>query len=193
MKYYVVKKGNKPGIYNTWDECKAQIEGFNGAIYKSFSSLDDANNYFNDIEVKKVFDKPTAYVDGSFNEKTGEYSFGCVFLYNKKEYHFKKKFSKDELSSMRNVAGEIKGAGFIIQYCLNRNIKELVIYHDYEGIAKWYNLEWQAKLYGTQKYQQFAVENKDNIKVSFVKVKSHTNDKYNDLADLLAKEALDLR
>lgn len=25
MKYYAVKKGKIPGIYLTWDECKAQV------------------------------------------------------------------------------------------------------------------------------------------------------------------------
>ncbi len=36
QKYYVVWKGNKPGIYTSWDECKKQITGFIGAVYKSF-------------------------------------------------------------------------------------------------------------------------------------------------------------
>ena len=94
---------------------------------------------------------------------------------------------------MRNVAGEIKGAGFIIQYCLNRGIKELTIYHDYEGISKWYQNEWKANLYGTKKYQEFSSEAKDKIDVKFVKVKSHSNDHYNDIADKLAKEALGIR
>ena len=35
---YVVKVGRKPGIYATWAECKAQVDGFNGAVYKAFPS-----------------------------------------------------------------------------------------------------------------------------------------------------------
>ncbi|MFC1731198.1 viroplasmin family protein [candidate division KSB1 bacterium] len=35
-KFYVVWKGLKPGIYESWDDCQAQIKGFTGAIYKSF-------------------------------------------------------------------------------------------------------------------------------------------------------------
>ncbi len=38
-KYYVVWQGNKPGIYNTWLECEAQIRGVAGARYKSYESL----------------------------------------------------------------------------------------------------------------------------------------------------------
>ena len=190
MKYYAVKVGVKPGIYTSWDECKEQVLNFENAAYKSFSSLEEAELYLKGEA--KVIDSstPKAYVDGSFNEKTNEYSFGVVLLIDGKEMHFKKNFASDELSTMRNVAGEIKGAGFIILYCLNRGINKLVIYHDYEGISKWYQNEWKANLYGTKKYQEFANEVCDKIDVSFVKVKGHSNDHYNDLADKLAKEAL---
>ena len=41
-KYYVVWKGAKPGIYETWAECQAQIQGFPGAAYKSFESKSEA-------------------------------------------------------------------------------------------------------------------------------------------------------
>jgi len=36
MKFYAVHRGVKPGIYATWDECKKQVDGFNGPIYKKF-------------------------------------------------------------------------------------------------------------------------------------------------------------
>nr|NQU89079.1 viroplasmin family protein [Bacteroidota bacterium] len=35
-KFYVVWKGVKPGIYNTWAECQQQIKGFEEARYMSF-------------------------------------------------------------------------------------------------------------------------------------------------------------
>lgn len=41
-KYYVVWKGAKPGIYESWPECQAQIQGFPGAAYKSFESKSEA-------------------------------------------------------------------------------------------------------------------------------------------------------
>ena len=41
-KHYVVWKGAIPGVYSTWDECKAQVFGYEGAQYKSFSSLEEA-------------------------------------------------------------------------------------------------------------------------------------------------------
>lgn len=44
-KYYAVQVGRIPGIYGTWDECKAQTEGVSGAKYKSFPSLEEAERY----------------------------------------------------------------------------------------------------------------------------------------------------
>ena len=45
VKFYAVRNGVKPGIYNTWDDCKAQVSGYSGAEYKSFSTLKEAQAY----------------------------------------------------------------------------------------------------------------------------------------------------
>lgn len=42
QKYYVVWQGKRPGLYLSWDECKAQVVGVQGAQYKSFDTLQDA-------------------------------------------------------------------------------------------------------------------------------------------------------
>lgn len=41
-KYYTVWKGHHTGVFEKWDDCKAQIKDFKGAIYKSFDSFDAA-------------------------------------------------------------------------------------------------------------------------------------------------------
>lgn len=46
-RYYVVWKGKNPGIYDTWESCKAQITGSKGAQYMSFASLKEAELAFN--------------------------------------------------------------------------------------------------------------------------------------------------
>ncbi len=46
-KFYVVWKGKTPGIYDTWNDCKAQISGFEGAIYKSFPTKEIAEIAYN--------------------------------------------------------------------------------------------------------------------------------------------------
>ena len=44
-KVYAVAKGRTPGIYKSWDECKAQTAGFSGAIFKSFKTRDEAQAF----------------------------------------------------------------------------------------------------------------------------------------------------
>ena len=41
-KYYVVWVGRRPGVYATWDECRAQVDGFGGALFRSFASPEAA-------------------------------------------------------------------------------------------------------------------------------------------------------
>lgn len=45
-KFYVVWKGVDPGIYEVWNECQAQIKGYEGAIYKSFDSREEAEQAY---------------------------------------------------------------------------------------------------------------------------------------------------
>lgn len=47
-KYYVVWKGREPGVYDNWQDCKAQIEGFVGAKYKGFTSQSEALRAYED-------------------------------------------------------------------------------------------------------------------------------------------------
>lgn len=46
-KFYTVWKGKKPGIYDSWKDCKSAITGYKGAQYKSFSSFELAKKAFN--------------------------------------------------------------------------------------------------------------------------------------------------
>lgn len=46
-KFYTVWKGKRPGIYDTWKDCKAAIDGFKGAQYKSFTSFAEAKKAYN--------------------------------------------------------------------------------------------------------------------------------------------------
>lgn len=43
--YYVVHKGKIPGIYKTWNDCKKQVDKFDGAIFKKFTNKTDAETF----------------------------------------------------------------------------------------------------------------------------------------------------
>lgn len=45
-KYYVVWRGRTPGIYDSWPKCQAEVNGFKGALYKSFPSYVEAKEAY---------------------------------------------------------------------------------------------------------------------------------------------------
>ena len=54
-KFYVVWVGKKPGIYTSWDKCKKQVEGVEGAKYKGFPTEDLAKSAFHDNFEKYIY------------------------------------------------------------------------------------------------------------------------------------------
>ncbi len=45
-KFYVVWVGKTPGIYTSWNDCKAQVDGVPGAKYKSYPSRAEAEKAY---------------------------------------------------------------------------------------------------------------------------------------------------
>lgn len=45
-KFYVVWQGLSPGIYDSWEECEAQVKGVNGARFKAFPDIESATAAF---------------------------------------------------------------------------------------------------------------------------------------------------
>ena len=191
MKYYAIKDETHKVITETWEEALSIIKECKAPKYKSFSIKEEALAYLNDEEYSDGVTEPKAYIDGSFNSKTSVYGFGAILIIDNKEYIFKKGYEEiDEYTENRNVAGEIKAAGFIINYAFKQGIKRLHIFYDYQGIESWYTKEWKANTKIAQEYAKFSDNMNGKIEVVFHKVKSHTNNKYNDKVDKLAKEAV---
>lgn len=198
-KYYAVKiglEGRK--IYDSWEECERNVKGFPGAQFKSFKSLEEAEQFVGGVtlnqmtdEVKPLSNGVVAYVDGSFNKNTYNYGSGAVILHNGEIIDKISENGNDPaLTSMRNVAGEIKACEYAIKRIMELGYKEVDIYYDYMGIEMWANGKWQTNIGGTKAYKEFINECRHNkIVINFHKVKAHSNDEYNDMADELAKEA----
>lgn len=198
VKYYAVQRGRSTGVFFSWAECQKQVTGFPGAVFKSFLTIEEAEafakggNIVSDKEVllEKDPDALIAYVDGSYHNGTGEFSYGMVLLDGGLEKRFYQKFTDAELAAMRNVAGEIKGAEAAMRYAVEQGYGKLYIFHDYEGIAKWCQGVWKTNKEGTKAYKAYFDSIQDKLQVVFVKVAAHTGDKYNEMADQLAKQAL---
>jgi Ribonuclease HI len=141
-------------------------------------------------ETTPKVEKITAYVDGSYNVATKEYSYGAVIFVGDKKECFSEKFNDPELATMRNVAGELEGSMKAMRYAVEAGAKELDIFYDYEGIEKWCTGAWKTNKDGTKAYKAFYEKISQKVKVNFHKVKGHSGDRYNDEADVLAKAAL---
>lgn len=202
-KVYAVRKGRETGLFYSWPVCQEQIKGYSGAEYKSFKTEQEARSYLaggaSGVQLTSIAaieptpDTMLAYVDGSYNAATQEYSAGVVVLWQGREVTFSEKADDPRLKSMRNVAGEIMGAQIAMKYALEQQASAVIIYHDYEGVEKWCTKAWEAKQDGTKQYKAYYEQAARQLDIRFVKVKAHSGDQYNEQADRLAKDALGLK
>ena len=132
-----------------------------------------------------------AYTDGSYDALTKAFSCGVVLLTPNGRFFMNEKYSaNDNNTETRNVAGELKGAELAIRYAMLNGYRRIRIYHDYEGVAAWAAGEWQAKSEVAKVYVDFIGKASSKIEIQFQKVAAHTGNKYNEIADKLAKSAL---
>jgi len=193
MKYYAVKNGRVPGIYNSWAECQKQIHGFKNASYKSFTSRKEAEEFISDKkEIPQMEHGLIAYVDGSFNAKKKVYGYGAVLIDGQQVIKcLYGHGDNEECISSRNVAGEILGALAAVKYAVEHpEYDGVVIYYDYMGIEKWAIGEWKANKKLTQYYADKMAKYRKQLPIVFMKVEAHTGDFYNEQADQLAKKAV---
>lgn len=131
------------------------------------------------------------YVDGSYSDIKKVASYGIVYVLDDTIIATEKGIT-DKYIDTRNVVGELTAASRAIIYAINNNYRDVNIHYDYEGIEKWVTGEWATKKECTANYKKFINDNKlkYNLNINFIKVKGHSGNKYNDIADMLAKEAL---
>ncbi|MGM0216560.1 ribonuclease H1 domain-containing protein [Enterococcus sp. AZ109] len=188
-KFYAIRIGRKPGVYNTWGEAQKQVSGFKGAIFKSFPTKEEAESFVN----MSTKDTPTlpneyqAYVDGSFNKGRQQYGSGVVILKGDQIIEELSFGGNDpKYVSSYQIAGEVFACIEAVKWAKANDVKKIKIYYDYQGIASWAEKQWAANAPIAQAYVALFDELAKDVTVQFVKVKGHSGDKLNDLADELA-------
>ena len=83
MRYYAIAKGVNIGIFNTWEECKANTNGYSGAIFKKFAIKKEAENFLLDFDIgNSVFDADYyVYTDGSCINNGKENAIAGIGIY----------------------------------------------------------------------------------------------------------------
>lgn len=207
-KFYGVKFGDGSSeIFTEWSVCKDRIKGEKGISYKGFSTKEEALAFVNTEngiikqKSKKVKNDTTTikfntdiaiYVDGSYRDDVYSYGFVVVNVIDDVAIYEQRGRGNDvEAAKLRNVSGEMKGAMEAMVYCLNNGIKEATICYDYSGIEMWALGLWKRNNVFTKGYYDFYECRKDRIKVHFMKIKGHSGDKWNERADILAKDGLE--
>ena len=199
MKYYAVKSGRTVGVFDNWASCQESIKGFSGADYKSFNTKEEAEAYINDVDIfleaiQAVIEQGyvVAFCDCSYDRERYRYSFG-VFIVDSdmQEHEICGSAQNTKYTSSHNIIGEILGVINALDWAVSNNCEKIKIYHDFEGLSKWISGEWAAKSEVAKMFISI-YQNKfaDLLQVEFEKVKGHSNNKYNDKADELAKRAL---
>ena len=140
--------------------------------------------------------KISIYVDGSFKSINGHDLVGSAYVViNQDGSTVERKVAKEYEAGTHswNITGELNAVYGAVAYALQNNISEIDIYHDLEGSANWANKTWKAKKPETQKYANYMqrVQNEKDLTINFIKVKGHSGNMFNEVADKLAGEAID--
>ena len=210
-KFYAVAKGIKPGIYKTWDEAKAQVDGFPGALFKSFASMTEAEDWFKENSDKKILnnkkepsstdtkphksDEIIIYTDGGSLGNPGPGGYGIVLIYGDtiKEINGGFRLTTNNRMELMGVIVALKK--------LKQKDKKITVYTDssyvVNGITKGWAKSWRKNNW-IKSDKQKAVNSDlwselldliEPLNINFIWVKGHAGNKYNERCDELAVSA----
>ena len=142
QKFYVVWKGNNPGVYQSWEKCQNEIKNVNGALFKSFSSLEEAKKaydqgyeeYKQSLDYKNVLDGPelnSISVDAASSGNPGLMEYQGVDT-NTKEILFKMGPFNNATNNIGEFLALVHGIAI-----LEKDLKKKIIYSDSITAMSW--------------------------------------------------------
>jgi len=150
QKFYVVIKGHEPGIYENWNDCKVQVDGFKGAEYKSFKSFEEAQLVFDSGTIQNnsnincktsnsnisylenpIIEKNSICVDGACSGNPGIGEYQCVDTKTQEVI-----FNSNEYYKTTNNLMEFFALVEAIKYVVSNNL-DCFIYSDSKTAISW--------------------------------------------------------
>lgn len=146
QKFYVVWKGVNPGIYTSWTDCQLQIQGYKGALYKSFESLEEAERalgtpahcYINKkqetatsvCQIPSDFNMNCLAVDAACSGNPGPMEYRGVYLLTGQEiFHFGPVYGTNNIGEFLAI---VHGLALVKQKGV-----EIPIYSDSRNALNW--------------------------------------------------------
>jgi len=148
-KYYVVWDGHQTGIFDSWDKCKKQVDGYTQAKYKGFPTLEEAKKAFGsnawnyigksekspvNSELRKVYGDPVKEaicVDAACGGNPGVLEYRGVDMASRKEI-----FHRGPFPEGTNNIGEFLAIVTGLAY-LRKNNLSLPLYTDSRNAILW--------------------------------------------------------
>ena len=142
QKYYVVWKGNKPGIYQSWERCQNEIKNVKGALFKSFSDEAEAKKayeqgyetYKKTLDFIDISDGPelnSISVDAASSGNPGIMEYQGVDT-NTKEVLFKMGPFNNATNNIGEFLALVHGIAI-----LEKDLKKRIIYSDSVTAMSW--------------------------------------------------------
>jgi ribonuclease HI len=144
-KFYVVWRGVKPGIYDSWDDCAKQVNAFPGAQYKSFETLSEAQAAYKSAPqftrkpatpkqariAAGAFIKQSIAVDAAWNTATLDMEYRGVQVWNGEEI-FKQGPYKHGTNNVGEFLAIVHGLALLKQHN-----SDLPLYSDSRTAISW--------------------------------------------------------
>ena len=142
QKYYVVWKGNNPGIYQSWERCQNEIKNEKGALFKSFSDEAEAKKayeqgyetYKKTLDFIDISDGPelnSISVDAASSGNPGIMEYQGVDT-NTKEVLFKMGPFNNATNNIGEFLALVHGIAI-----LEKDLKKRIIYSDSVTAMSW--------------------------------------------------------
>lgn len=213
-KYYVVKHGRKPGIYQEFEEAKAQVNGFSKADLRKIKGLAAAKaylsgediitnmtsklikplTYYTEVNFYEGNDvTPNIYIDGSYSPELSVSSYG--FVVEKNGEIMQKDFGlimDKDMMKLKSFGAEMYACIRAIEWGIANNLSSIRLIYDCKGIVDLIK-SGKAKCEGRRKFLiNFMLYNK-HLRINFQYVQDDKKlNKHHRISHELSRKTLEL-